>query len=171
MRQRRALPPEFSISTGFTMSGAVKPAPDPAELLCQQGGALQAARKFLAAIDCYQRALVLRPHFAKAHHELGTAYERLMQLNAALECYRRALALAPDSAGTHHNLGNVLQRQHRLVEALEHYRLAVALKPNHAAAIGQIVHLRQRLCDWSEHAAMPTRRRASAMTASTSWSI
>ncbi len=140
-------------SAPYRLSAKLTLGPDPADILCREAEALQQDRDFTAAIDCYRRAIALRPAFAKAHHDLGTVHHRNHDLDAAIACYRAAMALAPTHAGVHRNLAGALKQQGALAEAMAQYRSALALQPNDAGVLGQIIYLSQRLCDWRCHAA------------------
>ena len=102
------------------------------------GIALRAQGKLDAAIDCYRKALVLKPDYAEAHSNLGVALQEQGKLEDAVDSCRRALSLKPDFANAHYNLGLALQDQGKLDEAVESYRKALALKPDYAEAHGNL---------------------------------
>lgn len=54
-----------------------------------------------AAIVSYQRALTLKPDFAKAYSNLGAALLQKGEFNHAFAYYSRAIEIAPDNAGAH----------------------------------------------------------------------
>ena len=86
------------------------------------------------AVACYRRALELKPDYAEAHNNLGTAFKDQGKLDEAVACYRRALELKPDFAEAHNNLGIALKDQGKLDEAVACYRRALELKPDYAEA-------------------------------------
>jgi tetratricopeptide (TPR) repeat protein len=55
------------------------------------GEAYRALDRISNAIDCYRRALELKPDYAEAHSNLGLALKEQGKLDDALACYRRAL--------------------------------------------------------------------------------
>ena len=55
------------------------------------------------AIACFRRALQLKPDYAEAYGNLGTALQGQGLLAEASACYRRALELKPDYAEAHWN--------------------------------------------------------------------
>lgn len=87
------------------------------------GVVLRAQRKLDAAIDSYQRALVLKPNYAEAHSNLGGALKEQGKLDEAIESYRKAIALKPKYAEAHNNLGLALHKQGLIYAShvLEHF--------------------------------------------------
>jgi tetratricopeptide (TPR) repeat protein len=88
------------------------------------------------------RALRIRPHYAKAHNNLGETLIRQGKPEMALTHFRAALKVLPhDSTGdpetaasAHNNIGNTLASLGRIPEALSSFNEALALKPDFAAA-------------------------------------
>src|SRR5689334_20484130 len=66
-----------------------------AQELTSRGVALGREKRLREAIDCFEQALRLDPHFAVAHRNLGYARELLGDLSGALDAYRRAVELNP----------------------------------------------------------------------------
>ncbi len=61
------------------------------------------------AMDCYQRALKLRPDFADAHCNLGALLQKtLPTLDPAIAAYEKAIAIEPNFALAHWDLGLAL---------------------------------------------------------------
>ena len=87
-----------------------------------------------AAIDAYNKALVIRPDYAEAYNNMGNTLKEQDKLTEAIEAYKKALALTPDSVGTYFNLGVTLQKQGKLEEAIEAYKKALNTKPDYAEA-------------------------------------
>jgi Flp pilus assembly protein TadD len=62
-----------------------------------------------------------RPDSARAHVNLGVAYERRGMLDEAVAEYRRALRLDPEYLSAHYNLGVAYERQGKTDEAIHEY--------------------------------------------------
>ena len=92
-RSGRLLPPGTGTETGLRRGPQ------------QPGQCPQGSGKLDEAVACYRRALELKPDFAEAHNNLGTALKNQGKLDEAVACYRRALELNPDFAEAHNNLG------------------------------------------------------------------
>ena len=98
-------------------------------------GAIAALRRqHVVALEYLDRALALKPDFAEAHNNRGTALHELKRLDEALAAYDRAIALKPDYAEAHNNRGLALKELKRPNEALAAYDRALALNPCFAEA-------------------------------------
>jgi tetratricopeptide (TPR) repeat protein len=78
------------------------------------------------AIAHLRESVRIKPNFAPARYNLGTALIAGGRLEEALTQLRRALEIQPDYVLAHLNLGAVLRSQQRFAAALEAYRLAAA---------------------------------------------
>ena len=92
------------------------------------------AGRFQAAEQIYRLILQVKPDFAKAHSNMGVAFQGQGRLDEAIDCYRRALELKPDYADAHSNLGVLRGARGKLDEAVHCYRRALELKPDYAEA-------------------------------------
>lgn len=99
-----------------------------------RGNGSYAGGDYIAALECYNRALAIDPKFFVALNNRANAYAALGRYQNALDSLKEALELRPDSAEAHNNLGGVYVSLDRLDEALSEYSTALKLKPNYAAA-------------------------------------
>jgi Flp pilus assembly protein TadD len=85
-----------------------------------------------AAIPEWKKVLVLDPHNAKAHHNLGTLL--LLQGNRAegITHLQKALEVDPDVSNTQSGLGIALLQEDKLDEAIPHLQRALELNPKYA---------------------------------------
>ncbi len=103
------------------------------------GQALQALRRWEAAIIAYESSLTLQPDFLDAWNNLGMCLQLRRQLPQAAAAYRRALALDPANAGAMANLGTALREMGDVPKAIELLRAAADLEPavaSHAVNLG-----------------------------------
>jgi predicted O-linked N-acetylglucosamine transferase (SPINDLY family) len=98
------------------------------------GAANAKLRRLEPAIDCYTKALQIKPAFAEAHNNLGNILQDLGRHDEAIACYTKALQIKPDYAEAHNNLGSALQELGRHDEAIERYTKALQIKPDYADA-------------------------------------
>ncbi|MBA3481394.1 MAG: tetratricopeptide repeat protein [Pirellulales bacterium] len=80
------------------------------------------------------RAIVMEPGCASAHHARGLAYLLSGDPAAADREFRDALQCGAQSFEAHYHLGIALQRQQRVDEAVEAFKAAVSVAPAEAAA-------------------------------------
>ena len=102
------------------------------------GYALAAQGRITEAIEQYQAALDIDPHYADAENNLGMVFLNQGRLDEAAEHFRRAIEYNPDLAAAHNNLGIVLTKQDRITEAIVEYQRAVELDPDLAATYNNL---------------------------------
>lgn len=91
---------------------------------------LSPRRLYDQAIEGYNRALALRPHYADAHVGLGDAKAAKGDHEGAIQHYQRALALDPLNARVHVSLAKIYYNEKGLYyEAVQAYKRAVELDP------------------------------------------
>jgi len=83
------------------------------------------------AVKSYEKAIEIKPDYAKAHYNLGGAYHELEQMDDSIKSYQRSLEIDPNYAEAHNNLGNVFQDLGRLDEALECFEKALSINPEY----------------------------------------
>jgi tetratricopeptide (TPR) repeat protein len=98
------------------------------------GVTLGEAGRLPEAMAQYERALQIRPDYAKAHNNLGLAFGKAGKTQAEVEQYEEALRIKPDFAEVHYNLGIVSEQMGSLTDAVEHYEQALRFKPDQAEA-------------------------------------
>ncbi len=86
------------------------------------------------AITLYERVVFLKPDYADAHNNLGTALVAQGRVDTAVEHYERALALEPGHVSAHNNLAAVLSTQGKMDDAIAHDRQVLAIDSNNAKA-------------------------------------
>jgi predicted O-linked N-acetylglucosamine transferase (SPINDLY family) len=109
------------------------------------------------AIASYDRALALRPNYAEAHYNRGSAFKELGRNVDALASFDRALALMPKHVEALFSRGDVLHELKRHAEAIASYEQAIALKPDHPYAFSGLAESALALCDWARVDELVTR--------------
>jgi tetratricopeptide (TPR) repeat protein len=97
--------------------------------LLDTGEALLNLKQPGCALVCFEEALALDDHHAKAHVKRAMALGQLDRLDEALACYDHALALDDSLAEAYVGKGAVYNRLERYREALECYEQAAHLQP------------------------------------------
>ncbi|HEV8309495.1 MAG TPA: tetratricopeptide repeat protein [Methylomirabilota bacterium] len=89
---------------------------------------LSPRRLYDQAIEAYQKALSLRPHYAEAYVGLGDAKAAKGDHEGAIGHYQKALALDPLNARVHFSLGKIYYNEKGLYyEAVNAYKKAIEL--------------------------------------------
>jgi predicted O-linked N-acetylglucosamine transferase (SPINDLY family)/glycosyltransferase involved in cell wall biosynthesis len=123
-----------------SMAAESAPAPGPGDSPVQQqpgdaafhfnrGNELYLAQQYRAALESYDRAILLKPEFAEACHNRGSVLNVLGRREAALESYDKAILFKPDYAEAYGNRGNTLYILQQYQAALQSYDKAILLKP------------------------------------------
>ena len=109
------------------------PAKQPPSLLvrkiCLVGLRLIKQKRFDEAVAAFEAALVLRPDYADASNDLGTAHQLAGRVDNAMAAYRRAIELNPSHAKAFSNLGAAHMQRNEPGPAIEAYRRALEINP------------------------------------------
>ena len=98
------------------------------------GSVLRDLGRYLKALGCYDRAIVLQPGYAEAHYNRGVTLHDLRRHDEALASYNRAVALEPGHAAAWSNRGATLRALGLREPAIESYDRAIAIRPAYPEA-------------------------------------
>jgi len=90
------------------------------------------------AIQNYEKALSIKPDYAKAHYNLGIALQELGKLHDSVISYENSVALEPENAQAHNNLAILLRELDQLEKAEASCRKAIALDSEYAEAYSSL---------------------------------
>ena len=108
--------------------------PDESLLFNIRGACYAGLGQLDIAVQNYEKALSIKPDYAKAHYNLGGALQELDKLHDSAKSYENAIALEPENAQAHINLAIVLRELDQLEEAEASCRKAIVLDPEYAEA-------------------------------------
>ena len=91
-------------------------------------------KEYDKAIPFYLRAIELKPDYAKAYNNLGSAYDDQGNYTKAIQSYEKAIELDPDYAAAYYNLGIAYNTQGNLTKAIQSYEKVIELDPDDADA-------------------------------------
>jgi len=114
-------------------------APDPtadARDLFDRGHAALAANDFAEAVECFARAIALRPDVAAAYRARARAYVQLNRRTDALADLERAVRLKPDDPAAFAERAELLFRQKAYADAIADCDKVLSLDAGWAAATG-----------------------------------
>ncbi|MAW92863.1 MAG: hypothetical protein CMA32_00005 [Euryarchaeota archaeon] len=103
-----------------------------------QGAANTGLHLFEAAIESYQRAILIDPEYFEAHSNIGNALRQSGNLIAAIESYNRAIKINPNFAEAHDNLSQALLENGEPLEAIKSSKRSIEINPNCAEAYNNL---------------------------------
>src|SRR5262249_12941885 len=106
--------------------------------------------RFEQAEASYRTALAINPNDANAACNLGLVLHRLGRLQEAERGYESAARAHPDHPITWNNYGNLLADLKKFEEAGRAYAAAVARDPKYGHALGKLMLMQRKTCDWSK---------------------
>jgi protein O-GlcNAc transferase len=123
--------------------------PGYAAALYNRGNALQSLDRYADALASCDRALALRPDYIDAWNGRGLALQCLGRLDEALASFNKALILRPNHFAALMNRGNTLREMGRYHDALTDYATGLAIQPDYHCLLGDWLHTRMKICDWT----------------------
>ncbi len=90
------------------------------------------------AIFHYKEALKIKPDYATALYNLGTALFYKGNYDQAAFHYKQALSINPEYVDAHYNLGDVLIAQGKTNSAIAHYFETIRINPDYAKGYNRI---------------------------------
>ncbi|MBT3990030.1 MAG: tetratricopeptide repeat protein [Rhodospirillaceae bacterium] len=105
-----------------------------AQYFCNLGEALRRDNDHKEALAAFERSIVLKPEFLKAHLGAGNVLRDTKKYVEAISKFRLALAINPNFAEAYHYLGVAYLEQENLDDAVPVLRKAAALRPMYLEA-------------------------------------
>ena len=105
-----------------------------AEEWLTEGNGKLAVGNLDGAIESYNKAIKLKPDYAEAYNNRGTAWEGKKEYDKALKDYDKAIELEPNYAVAYYNRGNTWGEKGEYDKALKDLNKAIELDPNYADA-------------------------------------
>ena len=100
----------------------------------QRGNFRLASNKYDEAIEDYNEAIKLNPHYARSYKNRGLAYYTKGDISRAIDDYTKAIELDPDNAYVYNNRGTAYSEKGEFSLALKDLNRAIELKPDLAEA-------------------------------------
>ncbi|MEB3218531.1 MAG: tetratricopeptide repeat protein [Nostocales cyanobacterium 94392] len=120
-----------------------------AEAWYNKGVICSKERRYREAIDFYKNAINIKSDFIDAILNQGLCFGEIKEYEKSISCYRKVISLNQNSAEAWNNSGVILSDLKNYDRALKSFELAYKLKPNLEFLLGQLVHIKMIMCDWS----------------------
>ena len=116
--------------------------PTPAELEAmrqlQKGTSSMRSKKYEEAIECFEKAVELKPEFTEAYYNIGISYIELGKHKDSAKVLKRVIQLDPDNANAYYGLGYAYYSLKKYDDALTAFKHSIELKPDNAFAHSKI---------------------------------
>jgi protein O-GlcNAc transferase len=132
-------------------NGALSIRPDYFDALNNRGNTLSAVALHHEAIASYDAAVAVHPQHPAPYFNRGLARFALHQRAEAIADFDAVLARDPGHAEALQVRGHALRILRRDEEAAASYNEAVRRDPSLKYAMGDALHARMQLCDWTDH--------------------
>ena len=86
------------------------------------------------AIECYEKAIEIKPDYALVFNNMGSTYDAKGNKEKAIECYEKAIEIKPDDALAFNNMGSAYDDLGNKDKAIECYEKAIEIKPDYEYA-------------------------------------
>ena len=93
------------------------------------------------AIISFEKAIEIKPNYAKAYSNLGVMLQELGDNQKAIRSFEKTIQIEPNFADTHYNLGVLLQQLQQYQKAISCYEKAIQIDPNHISTINRLSEL------------------------------
>ena len=107
-------------------------------------------RNLNEAIINLNKAIKLNPESSEAYNNRGSINKNLNNFNEAINDYNLSLKLNP-TADVYNNIGNLYKKENDLDKALFNYEKVVNFDKDFEAALGNVIHSRNKLCIWDDY--------------------
>ncbi len=87
------------------------------------------------AVECFKKAVEIKPEFADAHYNLGLTFQELDQLDSAVKSYKKTLAIQANYVKAYNNLGIIYKELGHMNDAVKSYEEALSHQPDFAEAL------------------------------------
>lgn len=130
---------------------AINIRPDFIEAYLNLGSTLNDVGQYEEALQQFTNALKIRPNLSDALTNMGGSLNKLGRPQEALQVLLKAIEINPSDAKAHHILGRLYAGERKYSEAIFAHATALGLNPTSPWALGDLVHLKMRTCDWHDY--------------------
>jgi len=129
---------------------AVEIDPESPEAWYNLGNSLIDLRREHEALRSYERAVELKSDYSAAHCGRAEVLRSLKRFQEALACLDQIVELESNNSMIWRAKGDVLRDLKRYGDAISSYQKALELDPSAAYLLGDLIHLKLRVCDWTD---------------------
>ena len=116
-----------------------------------KGNVLKKMKDTLNAIKSFDKALQIKSDYLPALKSKSDLYVKQKNFTKAMIELDKILIYEPNNAISYIQKADILCKNNNLKEGVENYKIAYGLKPDHPFLIGDMIHAKNKICDWSNN--------------------
>lgn len=101
-----------------------------------------------SALNCYRRAIQLKPDLIEAYLKLAELLTKANQKQQAVLCYQQGIKYNPENAELYHQLGLAYHEQHQWLAATDCYQKVIQWQPQNAEVYHLLAEVLTRQEKW-----------------------
>ena len=133
-----------------SLNKAIKLNPAKPAYFYNRGNVYLADQRFEEAESDFFRSIELEPTNAAAYNNLANLLKETKRSKEALRAYSRAVELCPTVSRFVRNRGIMFREMDEYAPAIEDLQQAYRLDPNYDFLVGDLIHTKTLICDWSQ---------------------
>ena len=100
------------------------------ELFYIQANIHKQLKKYDSAINYFEEAIRLNPHFSEAYNNLGNTKKRVGKIDEAINCFEKAIQLKENNIQAYFNLANIYKENKYFKELIKIYEKILSFNQN-----------------------------------------
>ena len=129
---------------------AINLKPDNFQVFNNMGISFKALQKFEESKLNFKEAIKLNPNYVEAFKNYGNVFSLIGNFEEALLNYKKAIKLNPTYLEALRGQASTLQDLKRLEDSNKVWEKILEINPQSDYALGNIIHNKMQLCDWSD---------------------
>jgi predicted O-linked N-acetylglucosamine transferase (SPINDLY family) len=106
-----------------------------------------------SALTSFKRAFLLDSGHPGVLLNMGAILSDMGNVNEAIEYFDRVIAISKDHPEALYNKAILLKNLNLYYDSIDCYERALSIKPNINFGLGELFHLKMKICDWDEFTA------------------
>ncbi len=106
--------------------------------------------QFDDALASFKNAISINPAHLGALLNMGAVLKDMGNMTESIEYFDRVLDIAKDHPEALYNKAILLKNLEHYRDAIDYFERALIIKPNIEFGLGELIHLKMKICNWSQ---------------------